>query len=54
MKKQTKVLLSAGTTLLMLWLLFSGYVTFIPVQWGVPIVLVMQFIILNQIYKEDR
>lgn len=54
MNKQTKAGLSAVVTIIMLWLLFSGQITFIPVQWGVLLVLVMQFILLNQIYKKDK
>lgn len=54
MTKQTKAGLSAAVTIVMLWLLFSGSITFIPVQWGVLFVLLMQFILLQQIYRKDK
>ena len=49
---QQKALLSAIVTLVMLWLLFSGRVTVVPVQIGVPVVLILQFIMLQMIYKK--
>ncbi len=54
MSKQQKALLSAVVTLAMLWLLFSGRVTVVPVGIGVPIVLILQFIMLQMIYSDTK
>ena len=54
MNRPQKSLLSAFITLGLLYLLFSGRVSFISVEWGVPAILIMQFLLLKGIYNKDK